>query len=202
MTKKSSNKSEPKNETKNDGVKTCTRCNRTVKLYNFYSSTSEMFSDGYIHLCKQCLKQMVSEDDMDTVYRTLRAIDKPFLKDVWKKAITSKNNTFGDYMRMISSLHQYRNLVYSDSIFDEEVNEEEEEDIEFSVTEERIDDIDEVDTDAGVIKVTKDLKAKWGNYKNREILDMEKTYQEMLMANDISTPQHKDSYSFIVNFRC
>jgi hypothetical protein len=177
-----------------DEKKTCSRCNRNIKTHNFYSSKSEMFSDGLIHLCKQCLKEMVNEDDLDTVYRTLRAIDKPFLKDVWRKAKSSKNNTFGDYMRMISSLHQYRNLTYSDSIFDEEADEDEE--IEFVVKEEKIDDIEEIETDVGYIKVTTELKAKWGNYTNREIIDMEKTYQEMLLANDISTPQHRRQLQF------
>jgi hypothetical protein len=179
-----------KKDKKLENTKTCTRCNRTIKLHNFYSTDSEMFSDGYITVCKQCLKEMVDEDDLETVYRTLRAIDKPFLKDVWKKAKSSKNNTFGDYMRMVSSLHQYRNLTYSDSILEEEIEEEEE--VEQTPNyDSSIDNIEEIETEIGVIKVTKELKAKWGNYSNREILEMEKNYQEMLMANDISTPQHR-----------
>jgi hypothetical protein len=179
---------------KEDGSKTCSRCNRTLKVNNFYNSDSELFHDGYVHICKQCLKQIVNEDDMDSVYRILQAIDKPFLNEVWKSAKASRYATFGDYMRMLSSLHQYRNLTYADSIFpyDNGYVEDEEFEVEESVvTEEEV-----KENDPFNIKITKELKLKWGNYAEKDIVDMEKTYQEMLFANDISTPQHKKQLQF------
>jgi hypothetical protein len=181
---------------KDDHSKTCTRCNRTLKMFNFYSSDSELFHDGYVSLCKQCLKQMTDETQLDTVYRTLQVIDKPFLKNVWKKAKSSKNNTFGEYMRMISSLHQYRNLTFANSIF---ANEEERyENDEFIVEESEVTDeeLEDIEVEIGTIKVTKELKAKWGSYTNSQIIQMERTYQDMILANDISTPQHRKQLQF------
>lgn len=179
---------------KDDHTKTCTKCNRTLKMFNFYSSDSELFHDGYVSMCKQCLKQMTDETQIETVYRTLQIIDKPFLKNVWKKAKTSKNNTFGEYMRMISSLHQYRNLSFANSIF---ANEEERyEDDEFIVNETEVSDEELEDVEMELIKVTKELKAKWGSYTNSQIIQMERTYQDMVLANDISTPQHRKQLQF------
>lgn len=178
------------------GVKTCIACSKEMKLHNYYSSKSTLFADGYIPYCKACLKAMCNEDDLQTVYRTLQTIDKPFLKDVWKKAKASKNHTFGDYMRMIASLHQYQNLSYVHSIFpsdDEEFYDEYDDFVkEESEEEEKVEEKMEVD----IIRDAQFLKAKWGNYSNREILEMEHTYQEMLLSNDISTPQHKKQLQF------
>jgi hypothetical protein len=179
-------------------LKTCTTCNKSLKIANFYTSPSELFHDGYIPYCKPCLKNMVDEEKLETVFRTLQAIDRPFLKDVWKKAKASKNKTFGDYMRMISSLHQYRDLTYANSIFptpDEDFYDEYDE---FMSEETEIrNEINEVDRmEVEVIRNPQELRAKWGNYSNREILEMEHTYQEMLLANDISTPQHRKQLQF------
>lgn len=181
---------------KDDNTKTCTRCNRTLKMFNFYTTDSELYHDGYVSLCKHCLKDMTDENQLETVYRTLQVIDKPFLKNVWKKAKESKNNTFGEYMRMISSLHQYRNLTFASSIFENE--EERVQEDEFVVEESEVTDeeLEEIEADIGTIKVNKELKAKWGNYTNSQIIQMERTYQDMILANDISTPQHRKQLQF------
>lgn len=141
---------------------------------------------------------MAQEDDIDSVYATLRSIDKPFLKDVWNRAKKSSNSTFGEYMRLTCSLHQYRDLNWNDSIF---YDEHEIENTIFSSSHEVQSqntslEIDEVETEFGSIKVTKELKSKWGNYSNRDIIEMEKLYQEMLYSNAIETPQHRKQLYF------
>lgn len=137
---------------------------------------------------------MAHEDDIDSVYDTLRKVDKPFLKDVWTKAQQSNNNTVGEYFRLTGSLPQYRQKKWEDSIFFED-NENKEE-LEEATSQESTQDIDEVETEYGAIKVTKELKIKWGDYSNRDIIEMEKLYQSMLYSNDITTPQHKKDLYF------
>jgi hypothetical protein len=171
--------------------KFCNGCKRNRGLIQFYNSNSPLFSDGKVPLCKTCIKEMMPEDDLEKVQSVLRKIDKPFLIDVWNNAKSSTNQTVGDYFRQINSLHQYRNLTYDDSIFYDKDN---------SIVEKEIskasESIEEVETEHGKIAVTKELKSKWGNYPNRDILEMEKLYVEMERANDISTPQHKRQLFF------
>jgi hypothetical protein len=169
-----------------------------MAIHNFYTSPSPLFHDGFIPFCKNCLKTMVDEENLPTVYRTLQAIDRPFLKDVWKKAKASKNKTFGDYMRMISSLHQYKELGYANSIFPTEDEDfyDEYEDFLIEESQAKLEDYDGDTIEVEIEKNPKHLKAKWGNYTNREIIEMEHTYQEMLLANDISTPQHRKQLQF------
>lgn len=173
--------------------KQCAKCKRSIGLLQFYNSNSPMFADGKVPICKSCLKDMMPEDDLDAVKTVLMQIDKPFLNEVWKKAVSSNSNTIGDYFRAVNSLPQYSRLTWSDSIhYDEEDNIVDQE----MAKVESIEDIDEIQTDVGVIKVTKELQSKWGNYPNRDIISMEKLYKEMERANDISSPQHKSDLKF------
>lgn len=137
---------------------------------------------------------MMSEDNIDSVKAVLRQIDKPFLIEVWNRSKKSNNNTIGEYFRAVNSLHQYRDLTWDNSIhYDEDDNVADKKDKENS---EDLESIDEIETEHGEIKVTRELKSKWGNYTNRDILEMEKMFQDMLRANDIQTPQHKKQLHF------
>lgn len=159
---------------------------------NFYSSSSPLFrNDEKVPFCKDCLKDMIDLDDVDSIHEVLQAIDKPFLVDIWKKAIESKKDTFGEYMRMVCSLHQYKNLTYKNSSTKDKI-----EKTLSSDDQKEFDSIREIETDQGNIAVTKELRSKWGNYSNREILEMEKLYKEMLFANNIETPQHQRQLYF------
>lgn len=178
--------------------KTCNKCKRSISMLQFYNTNSELFSDGKVPFCKSCLKEMMPEDDLDSVKTVLRQIDKPFLIEVWKKAESSKNNTIGEYFRAINSLHQYRDLTWEDSIhYDEHDNIVDREIAKAKAsTDTKVEEIDEVETEHGTIKVTKEMRSKWGNYSNRDIIEMEKLFKEMERANDISTPQHKRQLFF------
>jgi hypothetical protein len=97
---------------------------------------------------------------------------------------------------MTSSLHQYRELTWDDSIlYDKDTNIVDKE-IAKAQAESTLEEINEVETEHGIITVTKELRVKWGNYPNRDIIEMEKQFLEMERANDISTPQHKRQLFF------
>lgn len=173
--------------------KTCLSCTREKSIKNnFYTTTSPLFrSDGRIPYCKDCLRDMVDIEDVDSIHDLLRTIDKPFLHDIWKKALDSDKETFGEYMRMVCSLHQYRNLTYKNSSSKEKI------DYTLMSDEQReIMNIKNIETEQGNIQITKELVSKWGEYSNREILEMEKLYQQMLFANSIETPQHQRQLYF------
>jgi hypothetical protein len=173
--------------------KVCSICTKSkATKHNFYSSTSPLFrSDEKVPYCKECLKEMVDIQDTDSIHETLQKIDKPFLADIWKKALESKKDTFGEYMRMICSLHQYRNLTYKNSSSREKI------DYTLMTDEEKeLVNIKDIETEQGNISITKELKVKWGDYTNREILEMEKLYKQMMFSNSIETPQHERQLYF------
>lgn len=172
--------------------KVCKDCKKNKLLNDFYTSTSIMF-DGHVPICKKCLKDMIDENNIESVKITLQRIDKPFIAKVWKTSEENENDTVGTYFRMINSLQQYKNSSWADSDFEGE----NQTDI-YKHKFDDIEDMDEISTDKGVIKLTKDIAKKYGSgYTNREYLEMEKFYQDMCYSNDITTPTLKKQLIYL-----
>jgi hypothetical protein len=173
--------------------KRCNACKKEKQIYEFYTSASIMFEDGRVPICKKCLKDMIDENNMDSVKTTLQRIDKPFIAKVWKTAEESEGDTVGNYFRMINSLQQYKNMTWADSDFEGEEQ--------TDIYKHRFDDVDEIQeikTDDGVIKLNKEIAMKFGSgYTNREYLQMEKFYQDMCRTHDINTPQLKKQLIYL-----
>jgi hypothetical protein len=167
--------------------KNCLSCKRDKITTSFYSSNSPMF-DGRVSICKTCLLNMIDEDDLNSVKNILRQIDKPFISDLWDTCIASNNDTFGTYMKNVNSLQQYRNMTYANSAEAKGRSPKSKD----KNTDKSIDDIEELETEDGSIKISQEIKAKFGGgYTNLEYLDMEKFYQDMMATHEINSPQHR-----------
>jgi hypothetical protein len=149
---------------------------------NFYASNSPMFADGRVTICKSCIKASVDVTDVDSVKRMLSRIDRPYIAKEWQSCLNSGREPFGWYLRKISGLTQHNKLGFNDS----------------RDTDEKIDsrqykyDNDQLTEDDIFEKPTIDVLRKWGtNFSNKEYYELEKLWEEMDRANDISTPQHK-----------
>lgn len=171
-------------------------CKKSRLTTYFYTSTSNLF-DGYVPICKQCLKEMINENDIESVKVTLQRIDKPFIAKVWKSAEDNDSDTVGSYFRMINSLQQYKTSTWADSDFEGENQ--------TDVYKHKFDDIDgveEIETENGVIKLSKEIIMKFGaGYINREYLAMEKFYQDMFYSHTINTPQLKQQLVLMCNLK-
>ncbi|MCY9737430.1 hypothetical protein M5X17_27395 [Paenibacillus alvei] len=167
---------------KKNELKTCSKCAKSkVAFREFYATSSPLFADGRVPLCKSCFKKELNENDIGSVKRILRQMDKPFIVEEWNRAVASDRETLGTYLRTISSLAQYKDLTYEDSAGQEEdVIDRNHEAPKLNLS----DDI------YGVPSI--DIIRKWGEgYTNREYYELEKTWDEMITANEITTPQHK-----------
>lgn len=100
-----------KRKTKNTNKKLCYgRCGKEYTLDKFYSADEDLYADGKLHMCKNCVNQLIEEKGFDGLILILRAMNRPFLQSLW-------NGNWKDYIKMISSLHQYKNLTFNDSEF-------------------------------------------------------------------------------------
>lgn len=162
--------------------KTCIDCGATkVMSFNFYSSHSSMFPDGKAPICKTCIKDKLDVSDLSSVKKILRQIDKPFIFTEWQVALKTGKEPFGTYLRIISGLHQYKNLTYDGSI-----------DGEVSVLEYKIHNEIELNEEEIYGRAEPEVRRKWGlAFSNREYYELEKTWHDMIAANNISTPQHR-----------
>lgn len=161
--------------------KTCVKCKNQKQVNtHFYSSNSPMFPDGRVAICKQCVQKELNVSDVNTVKSILRQIDRPFIAEEWQKALDSGKEPFGWYLRVISGLKKYRDSTYEDSI-------------EGEVDNSKYKKENEIITDEELYgSPTIEVIRKWGTgFSNKEYYELETTWNDMIRANDINTPQHK-----------
>lgn len=161
--------------------------NRERSYTYFYKVDSPMFPDGMLNICRDCIRSEVDIDDVQAVISFLRQIDKPFLKDEWDKAMStrSKKHPIGAYMQKLS-LPQYKDKTFNNS--------------------DGVDGVGKVDlssinapefierNDGKIIYYSDDLVNKWGTgYNKIELLQMEKYFQDTKSTHEINTPTHVDT---------
>lgn len=183
MARKKKSSKQPKQPDK----KQCANCKKEKAVtYGFYTTDSPMFPDGYLPFCKDCLVEMVDENDLDSLHRILRQIDKPFIKRLWEAAKESNFNTVKKYMTMINSMKDFKHLKYDDS---DHVDVQEKKSLERNY--------DEVDNQYEKIidefEVTPELIRRWGRQENKEAyMRLEGFYNDLTEQFDIKAPQDRE----------
>lgn len=120
-----------KNDTKSKKItmvcqsKDCEKKNLKQPEMNFYKCHVPGF-DRY-PICKECIKNNVDDEDIETVYRALQMLNLPFIITIWEKSLekSEQGNAFGRYMASLTSLKQYFNKDFKDSVFEKPKTEEE-----------------------------------------------------------------------------
>src|SRR5690348_5273412 len=156
--------------------KTCTRCNVSKLLREFYNTHESIFSpDGKVPMCKKCIKELVDVNDIDTVIDVLRQIDKPFLKDLWKVSLSTAS-PIGDYIRKVNSMPQYKDMNFNMTSM---------EDVQNTIDEQYDPRVIESNFDASDLP---ELRKKWGkSYSNEDIEYLEQYERNMRNDYEITT---------------
>jgi hypothetical protein len=170
-----------------DRQKCIGQCGKELRLTDFYNTNNKiMFPNGKTSVCKNCLKELINYDDIRTVYEVLRQMDIPFLKDYWDKATENKGDTFGAYVRMANSLHQFRGLTWNNSVFE-------------LLHKGDIEEKYNIKTED--FKVTSDLILKWGDYSPEEIKAFERKYQMLKNNYQEKTAMHTEALLIYIRYR-
>lgn len=157
--------------------------NREKAYTFFFKVDSPMYPDGMINICRDCVREQVDVENLESVISFLRQIDKPFIQSYWDEAIQSDRHPLGEYVRKINSLQQVKNKNFNNSDGIDGVGK-----IDLSSAKSP----DSVENVKGeVIEYSDELVNKWGiGYKKPEYLKMEKFYQDMRLTHEIHTPVH------------
>lgn len=149
-----------------------------LALNNFYNSNSPMAVNKKAPFCKQCIKNMIDYNNMDSVYRVLTVMDIPFIFEYWDRCSSSEKDTFGNYIRMANTLTQFKGLTWKDSIFDSSVK-----NIDKTENENKIKDEKE--------KI--EYNEEWrGSYTKSDLEYLENYYKDLKTDFKIVTRNHKD----------
>jgi len=152
--------------------KDCNAMGRYQPTSNFYKSRNAYI--GYHPYCKDCIKQVINIDNMETIYEILQTLDTPFIQDIWREALASVDGDYIEtYLNLINSTYKtrYENARFKDSIYEDSTHIERDEDG----------------------KEIKEWNDEWqGYYSKREIDYLNKYYQDLNNDFKIITTNHKD----------
>ena len=197
--------------------KKCRNCGKEQGLYNYYTASNALTSsDGKtIDICKDCIKKMsVNEDgsiNLEKFRNVLRLIDKPFLKVVLEQAVkeaasnkakTGKNySIIGLYFKNITTLKQYSNLTYADSLrieSGEDFSSESTTETKKANNSKGISDTTRIMEFVNDFEVTDEIKELFGEgFTRQEYKMMNKKYQDLKVNYPIKTNMHKE---FLVDY--
>ncbi|PGO60707.1 hypothetical protein [Priestia megaterium] len=150
----------------------------------FFKVDSPLFPDGRINICRDCVREQVDVDDIESVIGFLRQIDKPFVEKYWNESVQSGKHPLGEYIRKINSLQQMKGKTFNNSDNMNGVGKTS--DVVAIKTSDTV-----VNVKGETIEYSDDLVDKWGiGYKKPEYLKMEKFYQDMRVTHEIHTPVH------------
>ena len=93
--------------------KKCAKCEKEYAITQYYSADTTFYPDGKLHICKQCVSRILDEKGFEGFKSVLRLINKPLLQNVYNGG----KATYGEYIRQINSLPQYKDMVYDESDF-------------------------------------------------------------------------------------
>lgn len=168
--------------------KQCLKCEKEKKVIYFYKSTNPLHN-GYLYWCKQCIKDFVNIDDIESVKNILMQFDLPFLYDVWITAMQSKGETLGSYIRMLG-LKQHRDLRWKDSRFD--LNTKKRNELE-KIKAQR---------DKYKFEITNEVIERWGDgYKKHEYLAFERKYAFLKGNYPERTAMHTEALLNYIRYR-
>jgi hypothetical protein len=150
--------------------KTCLKCGNDYAVSSFYSHRNPLLHERF-GFCKKCVKEYVSLDNMDTLYDFLRTMDIPYIKEMWKVANDSNNETIGTYFKNLNSLKQNKELRFKDS-----------DDITGKTNKAELFDIDNED-----FEITEEIIKRWGrNLEKDDYLFLEEEF-DRLGGNEVET---------------
>jgi hypothetical protein len=175
-------------------TKLCVKCSKQLPLGNFYNSQSLLAVDGKIPICKSCLKAMTQNCTVDQLKAVLKQIDKPYVASVWLRATYNKGEPFGNYMRMINSLHQYDGMDGSVIIEDGG-------DVDLKLQQQEVK--PEATTPKRKTKAqTEYLVDKWGfGYTTDEYNYFERKYELLKNNYTVKTAMHDEALKTYVRYR-
>ncbi|MFI2856808.1 hypothetical protein ACH6EH_06680 [Paenibacillus sp. JSM ZJ436] len=188
-------KSGSNTKTTNKETKKCIgECKRELSLLNFYNNNNPM-SDGKSSMCKKCINDMIDYSDIKTIYAALRALDLPFLIDVWSGCETRGGKIFGNYLRQINSLHNYKGMTWEDSIFEEEITTNDE-------PEHNTINNSSISITKNKFRLTSAIIDKWGEgYSEEQYRLFEKKYIKLIRSFGEKTELHTENLLNYIRFR-
>lgn len=212
-----------KNNSKNSGKKTKTSSQKPQKktclscpsedaeklLKFFYRSSNPIHADGYVPICKDCIRKIsydYEKDDVDIegLKSVLRQIDRPYIEKVLQSSINQYNKQnkgredyignkvkiIGNYFKNIQSFSQYNTMSWMDGIeWEEEEKKNKRKDVVFTGVLSK-----ENSSDNNEVSVTKVAVERWGMGFNPEEVSILEDHYKMLKKQNPNCDSNQEIF--------
>lgn len=180
----------------NNNKKICINCNRELVIKdNFYNSNNPI-GDGKSPMCKKCIKASINYEDIRTVHNVLRAMDTPFVIELWERCSGKRGDQFGNYLRNLNLLPNIKHLTWEDSEFEPK----HEYDVQPTAKDNQTTNSTEFKKKTFV--VTDDIVDKWGEgYTYEQYRLFEKKYSKLIRNYGEKTELHTENLLNYIRFR-
>lgn len=171
--------------------KECSKCLviKNIERDYYLAANNIINQDNRVSICKECLSKLVDMNNIESLIDAMRMIDRPFLKKTYDDALAN-TNPFGYYMRMLGT-RQNRDRTYLESEFEGHLEHK------IAKSSKEINKKKNVE-DIVKFKIDADTVLKWGSgYSENELYQLETFYEDMITANEVVTPQHKEYLKLI-----
>jgi len=177
----------------------CQNCGTLKKETEYYASYNPIHKMGKILYCKDCIKDMISDDQgnviLDKVKETLRLMDKPFLYNIWKTSLEEGGEVMGVFMKNIQ-MPQYRKLGWADSKILPEIEQQ------LNYDSANIDKNKQLNENKSDFNLTDEIVEKWGfGYQPEEYNYFEKKWNKLIDNYGEKTSFHIEGLITYIRFR-
>jgi len=177
----------------------CQNCGNLKKETEYYASYNPIHKMGKILYCKDCIKDMISDDQgnviLDKVKETLRLMDKPFLYNIWKTSLEEGGEVMGVFMKNIQ-MPQYRKLGWADSKILPEIEQQ------LNYDSANIDKNKQLNENKSDFNLTDEIVEKWGfGYQPEEYNYFEKKWNKLIDNYGEKTSFHIEGLITYIRFR-
>lgn len=95
--------------------KMCLICGKEKMVNHFYKANDlNTFPDGRYHTCSSCVKDNTDDQNLQKIHSLLAELNRPFIRVLWKKALSANGVTIAEYLKMVSGNSQYADMTYQD----------------------------------------------------------------------------------------
>jgi hypothetical protein len=167
--------------------KSCLKCEKTKIPSKFFLSNSNNHKDGRYPVCKDCLKEDLHTNDLESVKDLLLELNRPFLHSLWESSIEEHKRTekelFGLYMKNL--ILNFKTLTWKDS-----------------EAESKVEQISPNKIRNTQFEVTDELISKWGEgYTPEEFRSFERKYALLKNNYQEKTAMHTEALLTYIRYR-
>lgn len=158
----------------------CQYCNKNQPKSEYLPSSSPFWKEGHINVCHTCLEELVDFNDLNQIDRVLQFANMAFLPGEWRKIYKREEK---------KALRKYGQLYWDFNYYKYDWGEQNKKLM--SLAENGLAEVEIEELKPGLLR---ELKLRWGEMDELDLLTLERYYNSILGDYDVNTEAQRDMF--------